>query len=129
MACSGGRDYGPAVQAERARTVRRTDGTYVITASPNAAVVAKRWSGELKRTCLLGATLVVLDLGETTTVDGRGLRLLVAVGDDLHAAGGMLCVVVTSPQVLHVLDVSGADQHFAVRPTVVDGLAALAASA
>ena len=82
----------------------------------------------LERT-LLGVTedltgKVIVDLTCCTFLDSRGLKALVASRTRLERSGRALAVVLSNPNVLRVLQITGLDRRFEIYPSLnaaVDG--------
>lgn len=54
-----------------------------------------------------GIQLIVLDLAHVGFADSSGLRVLIALGDQLEAAGGSLVIEGMSPAVERLLEITG----------------------
>jgi anti-anti-sigma factor len=108
------------------------------TASPGLALSTQpadgttivKLSGELDIACvpalrerLLGmlrpsATRLVVDLSKVSYCDARGLAVLIGTGRRARLLGGFLRLAAVSPQVDHMLHITGLRQHLGVFPTV-----------
>ncbi|MDJ0346242.1 STAS domain-containing protein [Streptomyces sp. H10-C2] len=53
---------------------------------------------------------LVLDCGQLTFCDSRGLGLLLTIRQNLHDRGGDLVLAAAGPQLLRTLELTGADQ-------------------
>lgn len=70
-----------------------------------------------------GKTTVVADLTDVSFVDSTGLGVLVSGLKRFREAGGDLRLVVTQPQILKVLEITGLSTVFAVHATVDEAVA------
>lgn len=68
-------------------------------------------------------TTAVVDLSDVSFVDSTGLGVLVSGLKRFREAGGDLRLVVTQPQILKVLEITGLSTVFAVRATVDEAVA------
>jgi len=68
-------------------------------------------------------TTAVVDLSDVSFVDSTGLGVLVSGLKRFREAGGDLPLVVTQPQILKVLEITGLSTVFAVHPTLAAALA------
>ena len=66
--------------------------------------------------------LVVVDLTEVSFIDSTGLGVLVGALGDVRARGGDLRLVVTQPQIIKLLELTGLDEVFAVRSNTSDAV-------
>jgi anti-sigma B factor antagonist len=74
-----------------------------------------------------GATSLVLDLSEATFLDSTALGVLVGALNRCKELGGHIDLVVSEPQILRVLSITGLSNEFALhksRADVLDGRAA-----
>lgn len=69
-----------------------------------------------------GATTAVVDLSDVSFVDSTGLGVLVSGLKRFREAGGDLPLVVTQPQILKVLEITGLATVFTVHPTAAAAL-------
>ena len=67
---------------------------------------------------------VVVDLSEVTFLDSTGLGVLVASWKRYNEAGGTLELVITRPQIVKVLEVTGLSSVFTIHSSLGDALAA-----
>jgi anti-sigma B factor antagonist len=81
---------------------------------------------ELLRVIGDGATLVVVDLTETTFIDSTGLGVLVRGVERLHTEAGRLAIVCTDPNMTKVFEVTGLDRVFSIYSTREEALAQVA---
>lgn len=70
-----------------------------------------------------GATTVVADLSGVSFVDSTGLGVLVSGLKRFREAGGDLVLVVTQPQVLKVLEITGLTEVFTIHADVGEATA------
>jgi anti-sigma B factor antagonist len=102
-------------------------------AGPAAVVIALRGEidlytcPELKEKLLRvvadGATLVVVDLTETTFIDSTGLGVLIRGVERLRTEGGRLAVVCIDPNLTRIFEVTGLDRFFSIYPSRKEALA------
>jgi anti-sigma B factor antagonist len=78
---------------------------------------------ELLRVIADGATLVVVDLSETTFIDSTGLGVLIRGVERLQSEGGRLAVVCTDPNMTKVFEVTGLDRVFSIYSSRNEALA------
>jgi anti-sigma B factor antagonist len=81
---------------------------------------------ELLRVIREGATLVVVDLTETTFIDSTGLGVLIRGVERLNTEGGRLVVVCVDPNMVKVFEVTGLNRVFAIYSTRDEALAQVA---
>jgi anti-anti-sigma factor len=65
-----------------------------------------------------GSSRLVVDLSKVSFCDASGLAVLVSSGRRARLLGGFLHVAAASPQVGHVLNITGLHRHLASFPTV-----------
>ncbi len=58
--------------------------------------------------------LVIVDLTEVSFIDSTGLGVLVGAVRDVRAGGGDMRLVVTQPQIIKLLELTGLDEVFSV---------------
>jgi anti-sigma B factor antagonist len=61
---------------------------------------------------------VVVDLTAMTFVDSAGVAALLVAARRLRMNGGTLALVIDDPRVLRVLEVTGLDRYFEIRPSL-----------
>ena len=59
-----------------------------------------------------GPELVIVDLTDVSFIDSTGLGVLVGAVRDVRADGGDLRLVVTEPQIIKLLELTGLDEVF-----------------
>jgi anti-sigma B factor antagonist len=69
---------------------------------------------ELEALFALGATSIVVDLLDATFLDSTALGVLVNALNRCQELGGQLHLIVTEPQILRVLDITGLTTIFSV---------------
>jgi anti-sigma B factor antagonist len=72
-----------------------------------------------------GTKALILDFSDVTFVDSMGLGVLVGGMKGLRAAGGELHLVVSSPEVQRILEITRMDRVIPLHETLPDGLAAV----
>ena len=70
-----------------------------------------------------GATLVVVDLTETTFIDSTGLGVLIRGVERARTEGGQLAVVCVDPNMTKVFEVTGLNRVFPIYPSREEALA------
>jgi anti-sigma B factor antagonist len=78
---------------------------------------------ELLRVIGTGATLVVVDLTETTFIDSTALGVLIRGVERLKAQDGRLVVACSDPNIVKVFEVTGLDRIFTVHRSRDEALA------
>jgi anti-sigma B factor antagonist len=81
---------------------------------------------ELLRVIGDGATIVVVDLTETTFIDSTGLGVLIRGVERLTTEDGRLAVVCIDPNMVKVFEVTGLDRVFSIYSTREEALAQVA---
>jgi anti-sigma B factor antagonist len=66
--------------------------------------------------------LLVVDLADVSFIDSTGLGVLVGAVRDVRAGGGDLRLVVTQPQIIRLLEITGLDEVFNVRSSTSDAV-------
>jgi anti-sigma B factor antagonist len=61
-----------------------------------------------------GPELVIVDLTHVSFIDSTGLGVLVGAVRDVRADGGDIRLVVTQPQIIRLLELTGLDEVFSV---------------
>jgi anti-sigma B factor antagonist len=61
-----------------------------------------------------GTEIVIVDLSQVSFIDSTGLGVLVGAEKQMRDAGQALRLVVTQPQILRLLELTGLDQVFTV---------------
>jgi anti-sigma B factor antagonist len=84
----------------------------------NAQQVGEQLAGALRPE----ASVVIVDLGRTTFCDSSGVRMLVLATRRATAGGIRLRLVVTSPAVLRIFELSGLDSLLPVYASVGEAL-------
>jgi anti-sigma B factor antagonist len=78
---------------------------------------------ELLRVIADGATLVVVDLTETTFIDSTGLGVLIRGVEHARTEGGQLAVVCSDPNMTKVFEVTGLNRVFPIHSSREEALA------
>jgi anti-sigma B factor antagonist len=78
---------------------------------------------ELLRVIGAGATLVVVDLMETTFIDSTALGVLIRGVERLKLQDGRLVVACSDPNIVKIFEVTGLDRIFTVHRSLDEALA------
>jgi anti-sigma B factor antagonist len=78
---------------------------------------------ELLRVIGTGASLVVVDLTETTFIDSTALGVLIRGVERLKTQDGRLVVACSDPNIVKVFEVTGLDRIFTVHSSLDEALA------
>lgn len=71
-----------------------------------------------------GPEVIIVDLTDVTFIDSTGLGVLVGAVRDVRAGGGDLRLVVTQPQIIKLLELTGLDEVFSVLSNTSDAVRA-----
>jgi len=71
-----------------------------------------------------GAVHLIADLGEVDFLDSTGLGVLVGGLKRLREDGGSLALVVTTPRILRIFQITGLTKAFPAWPSVTDAITA-----
>jgi len=71
-----------------------------------------------------GAVHLIADLGRVDFLDSTGLGALVGGVKRLREAGGSLCLVITTPRILRVFQITGLTKALAIKGSVADAIIA-----
>lgn len=71
-----------------------------------------------------GAVHLIADLGQADFLDSAGLGVLVGSLRRLRRDGGSLALVITTPRILRIFQVTGLTRAFTVRRSVTDAVTA-----
>jgi anti-sigma B factor antagonist len=71
-----------------------------------------------------GAVHLIVDLGQVDFLDSTGLGVLVGGLKRLREDGGSLALVIKTPRILRVFQITGLTKAFAVWPSVTDAITA-----
>ena len=71
-----------------------------------------------------GAVHVIADLGRVDFLDSTGLGALVGGLKRLREAGGSLALVISSPRILRIFQVTGLTKALAAQPSMADAITA-----
>jgi anti-sigma B factor antagonist len=69
-----------------------------------------------------GAPLVIVNMTDVSFIDSTGLGALAGAARDARAAGGDIRLVVTSPQIIKLLELTGLDEVFSVASSTKDAV-------
>jgi len=71
-----------------------------------------------------GAVHLIADLGRVDFIDSTGLGALVGGVKRLREAGGSLALVISTPRVLRIFQITGLTKALATQPSVADAISA-----
>ena len=71
-----------------------------------------------------GAVHVIADLGRVDFLDSTGLGALVGALKRLREAGGSLALVVSTPRILRIFQITGLTKALGAQPSVADAITA-----
>ena len=71
-----------------------------------------------------GAVHLIADLGQVDFLDSTGLGVLVGGLKRLREDGGSLALVITTPRILRIFQITGLTKALAVQPSVADAITA-----
>jgi anti-sigma B factor antagonist len=71
-----------------------------------------------------GAVHLIADLGQVDFLDSTGLGALVGGLKRLHEEGGSLALVITTPRILSIFQITGLTKAFTIWPSVMDAITA-----
>src|SRR3984957_19923365 len=106
------------------------------TAGPAAACAVLRVTGEvdvytapmlrerIRDLAAKGAVHVIADLGPVDFLDSTGLGVLVGGLKRLREDGGSLALVIATPRILRIFQITGLTKAFAAWPSVTDAITA-----
>ena len=83
---------------------------------------APDFQGSLSELIGRGAEVVVVDLSEVSFVDSTGLGVLVGAETQVRQAGKSLRLVVTQPQIMKLLELTGLDEVFTILTNTRDAV-------
>ena len=69
-----------------------------------------------------GPELIIVDLTDVSFIDSTGLGVLVGAVRDVRAGGGDLRLVVTQPQIIKLLELTGLDEVFSIVENASDAV-------
>jgi len=111
-----------------------SDAEFEVTASEQTALPVLRVRGEidvasapefharLSDLAGRGPEVIMVDLSEVSFIDSTGLGVLVGAVGDMRARGGDLRLVVTQPQIIKLLELTGLDEVFTVMSDASDAV-------
>lgn len=95
----------------QARRIHRHDGIAVLAVVGELDLDSEKVLADAIASALgTGSSQLILDCGELSFCDSRGLGLLLTLRQTLDERGGSLVVAAASPQLLRTLELTGADQ-------------------
>jgi anti-sigma B factor antagonist len=71
-----------------------------------------------------GAVHLIADLGQVDFLDSTGLGALAGGLKRLREAGGSLTLVITTPRILRIFQITGLTKALAIQPSVADAITA-----
>ena len=78
----------------------------------------------IRELAAMGAVHLIADLGQVDFLDSTGLGVLVGGLKRLREDGGSLALVISTPRILRVFQITGLTKAFAVWPSVADAITA-----
>jgi anti-sigma B factor antagonist len=79
---------------------------------------------QIRELAAKGAVHLITDLSQVDFLDSTGLGALVGGLRRLREAGGSLALVVTTPRILRIFQITGLTNVLAIRPSVTDAITA-----
>ena len=102
------------------------DTTHLVTVAGEADLyTAPELKQEIVRATTGGATVIVVDLTETTFIDSTALGVLVSGLKRLRPEGGDLPLIVPDSPIRRIFEITSLDRAFPVYETRAEALAAL----
>lgn len=80
--------------------------------------------GQIRELAAKGAVHLIADLGRVDFLDSTGLGAIVGGVKRLREAGGSLCLVITTPRILRIFQITGLTKALAIQPSVADAISA-----
>jgi anti-sigma B factor antagonist len=79
---------------------------------------------QIRELAAKGAVHVIADLGQVDFLDSTGLGVLVGGLRRLREAGGSLALVISTPRILRIFQITGLTKALAARDSVTDAITA-----
>ena len=79
---------------------------------------------QMRELAAKGAVHLIADLGRVDFLDSTGLGALVGGLKRLREAGGSLALVISTPRILRIFQITGLTKALAVQPSVADAITA-----
>ena len=79
---------------------------------------------QIRELAAAGAVHLIADLGRVDFLDSTGLGALVGGLRRLRQAGGSLALVISTPRILRIFQITGLTKAFAAQPSVADAITA-----
>jgi anti-sigma B factor antagonist len=79
---------------------------------------------QIRELAATGAVHLIADLGRVDFLDSTGLGALVGGLRRLRQAGGSLVLVISTPRILRIFQITGLTKAFAAQPSVADAITA-----
>ena len=79
---------------------------------------------QIRELAATGAVHLIADLGRVDFLDSTGLGALVGGLRRLRQAGGSLALVISTPRILRIFQITGLTKAFAAQPSVADAITA-----
>jgi anti-sigma B factor antagonist len=79
---------------------------------------------QIRELAATGAVHLITDLGRVDFLDSTGLGALVGGLRRLRQAGGSLALVISTPRILRIFQITGLTKAFAAQPSVADAITA-----
>ena len=79
---------------------------------------------QIRELAAMGAVHLIADLGRVDFLDSTGLGALVGGLRRLRQAGGSLALVISTPRILRIFQITGLTKALAAQPSVTDAITA-----
>jgi anti-sigma B factor antagonist len=79
---------------------------------------------QIRELAAKGAVHLIADLGQVDFLDSTGLGVLVGGLKRLREAGGSLALVISTPRILRIFQITGLTKALAAQPSVTDAITA-----
>jgi anti-sigma B factor antagonist len=79
---------------------------------------------QMRELAAKGAVHIIVDLGRVEFLDSTGLGALVGGLGRLREAGGSLALVISTPRILRIFQITGLTKALAAQPSVADAITA-----
>lgn len=109
----------------RLETVEATDDCAVLQVIGEVDVyTAPMLREQIREFAAKGVVHLIVDLGRVDFLDSTGLGALVGGVKRLREAGGSLALVIGTPRILRIFQITGLNKALATRPSVAEAISA-----